>query len=239
MWTIAGQNLAELDGAESFQQLICAIDLFRCLCHDSLLQKILQWCNLCDFSGNSLDDTGYFLLYLQGMSEEAVRQTRSQKRALERDAAPQSVEPFNAENESKKPKLDPSEPTEQAQTNPKSSPVQDGQNRTSTGSEPEQEQEQDQLPLSFALPLASQAVKDDQEQTQRQQTVESSSDNWAEGIDKASKARAESGMDTRSRGRQSEEKSPTGILAAGEVKATIKVEVQTGEQPVDMSTSRG
>uniref|UniRef100_A0A3Q0SGV1 GATA zinc finger domain containing 2A n=1 Tax=Amphilophus citrinellus TaxID=61819 RepID=A0A3Q0SGV1_AMPCI len=36
-----------------------------------------------------------------------------------------------------------------------------------------------------------------------------------------------------------EPKASSGMLAAGEVKATIKVEVQTGEQPVDMSTSRG
>lgn len=175
------------------------------------------------------------------MSEEAVRQTRSQKRALEREAAPQSIEPSNAENESKKPKLDPSEPTAQAQTNPKTSPVQsqDGQSRTSTGSESEKEQEQNRLPLSLVLPLVSPAVKDDQEQTQRQQTVEPSSDNRAECNDKASRARTDSGMDTRSRVRLSEQKASSGMLAAGEVKATIKVEVQTGEQPVDMSTSRG
>lgn len=29
-----------------------------------------------------------------------------------------------------------------------------------------------------------------------------------------------------------------GLLKSGEVKATIKVEVQTGEEPVDMSTSK-
>ena len=29
-----------------------------------------------------------------------------------------------------------------------------------------------------------------------------------------------------------------GLLASGEVKATIKVEVQTGDEPVDMSTSK-
>lgn len=175
------------------------------------------------------------------MSEEAVRQTRSQKRALEREAAPQSIEPSSDENESKKPKLDPSVPTDQAQTTPKTSPVlaEDGQSRTSTGSEQEKDQEQNRLPLSLVLPLASPAVKDDQEQTQRQQTVEASSDNGAEHNDRASKAKTESGMDTRSRVRLSEQKASSGMLAAGEVKATIKVEVQTGEQPVDMSTSRG
>uniref|UniRef100_A0A3B5LJ96 GATA zinc finger domain containing 2Ab n=1 Tax=Xiphophorus couchianus TaxID=32473 RepID=A0A3B5LJ96_9TELE len=41
-----------------------------------------------------------------------------------------------------------------------------------------------------------------------------------------------------SRLRQTEPKASGGILAAGEVKATIKVEVQT-EQPVDMSTTKG
>ncbi|XP_018532409.1 transcriptional repressor p66-alpha isoform X2 [Lates calcarifer] len=177
-----------------------------------------------------------------GMSEEAVRQTRSQKRALEREAAPQSIEPSDAENESKKPKLDPSEPTAQAQTKPKPDPVraQDGQSRTSSGSEHETEQEQNRLPLSLVLPLASQpAVKDDQELTQRPQTVEPSSDNRTDCNDRASRARTEPAMDTRSRARLTEPRASSGMLAAGEVKATIKVEVQTGEQPVDMSTSKG
>ncbi|XP_018532410.1 transcriptional repressor p66-alpha isoform X3 [Lates calcarifer] len=176
------------------------------------------------------------------MSEEAVRQTRSQKRALEREAAPQSIEPSDAENESKKPKLDPSEPTAQAQTKPKPDPVraQDGQSRTSSGSEHETEQEQNRLPLSLVLPLASQpAVKDDQELTQRPQTVEPSSDNRTDCNDRASRARTEPAMDTRSRARLTEPRASSGMLAAGEVKATIKVEVQTGEQPVDMSTSKG
>ncbi|GAA6234838.1 transcriptional repressor p66-alpha-like isoform X2 [Lates japonicus] len=176
------------------------------------------------------------------MSEEAVRQTRSQKRALEREAAPQSIEPSDAENESKKPKLDPSEPTAQAQTKPKPDPVraQDGQSRTSSGSEHETEQEQNRLPLSLVLPLASQpVVKDDQELTQRPQTVEPGSDNRTDCNDRASRARTEPAMDTRSRARLTETRASSGMLAAGEVKATIKVEVQTGEQPVDMSTSKG
>ncbi|XP_039999875.1 transcriptional repressor p66-alpha-like isoform X5 [Xiphias gladius] len=176
-----------------------------------------------------------------GMSEEAVRQTRSQKRALEREAAPQSIEPSDAENENKKPKLDPSEPTTPTQTKPKPDAVlaQDGQSRTSTGSEHEKEQEQSRLPLSLVLPLASQLVKDDRELTQRQQTVEPSSDNRTDCNDRANRVRTEPAMDTRSRARLTEPKASGGMLAAGEVKATIKVEVQTGEQPVDMSTSRG
>uniref|UniRef100_A0A3B4UWE6 Transcriptional repressor p66-alpha-like n=1 Tax=Seriola dumerili TaxID=41447 RepID=A0A3B4UWE6_SERDU len=169
------------------------------------------------------------------MSEEAVRQTRSQKRALEREA-PQSMETSDVENENKKPKLDPSEPTAEAQTKPKPDPVlaQDDQSRISAGSEHEKEQEQSRVPLSLVLPLASQPVKDEQEMT-----VEPSSDNRTECNDKASKVKTEQAMDTRSRARLTEPKASGGMLAAGEVKATIKVEVQTGEQPVDMSTSRG
>ncbi|XP_033506969.1 transcriptional repressor p66-alpha isoform X4 [Epinephelus lanceolatus] len=177
------------------------------------------------------------------MSEEAVRQTRSQKRALERDATPQSIEPSDADNESKRPKLDPSEPTTQANTDHEPDPVlpQDHHSRTMVRTELErgQEREQSRSPLSLALPLASQPVKDDEERTQRQQTtVKPSSDNRT-GNDRASKLRTEPGMDTRSTARLTEPKVSGSMMAAGEVKATIKVEVQTGEQPVDMSTSRG
>ncbi|XP_049930856.1 transcriptional repressor p66 alpha-like isoform X4 [Epinephelus moara] len=177
------------------------------------------------------------------MSEEAVRQTRSQKRALERDATPQSIEPSDADNESKRPKLDPSEPTTQANTDHEPDPVlaQDDESRTMVRTELErgQEREQSRSPLSLALSLASQPVKDDEERTQRQQTtVKPSSDNRT-GNDRASKVRTELGMDTRSTARLTEPKVSGGMMAAREVKATIKVEVQTGEQPVDMSTSRG
>uniref|UniRef100_A0A3Q2W4Y4 GATA zinc finger domain containing 2A n=1 Tax=Haplochromis burtoni TaxID=8153 RepID=A0A3Q2W4Y4_HAPBU len=171
------------------------------------------------------------------MSEEAVRQTRSQKRALEREAAPQSVETSDADNESKKPKLDPSESPTQTPIKPKPDLIlaQDGQSRTRPGLEHDKEQEQDKspLPLSLVLPLTSQPVKDDRNWSQRQEVVEPGSDNRTDCNDKA---RA---MDTRSRVRQAEPKASGGMLAAGEVKATIKVEVQTGEQPVDMSTTKG
>ncbi|KAI3374363.1 hypothetical protein L3Q82_006191 [Scortum barcoo] len=174
----------------------------------------------------------------QGMSEEAVRQTRSQKRALERETVPHSTEPSDDDGESKKPKLDPSEPTTRAQTKPTAGPVlgQDGQIRTGDGSDTEREQEQSRSSLSS---VASQPVKDDQERTQKQQAVEPGSDNRTDSNDRASKMKTEPAMDTRSRARLTEAKAPSGMLAAGEVKATIKVEVQTGEQPVDMSTSRG
>ncbi|KAM7379215.1 hypothetical protein PAMP_004780 [Pampus punctatissimus] len=174
----------------------------------------------------------------QGMSEEAVRQTRSQKRALERDIAPQSVEPSNADNESKKPKLDPSEPSEQAQTSPTPDPVlaQDGQCQTGSGSEQEKEQKQEQSRLP--VPLASELVKDDLKRTHTEQ-VQPSSDNRTDCNDRANRGVKMETTDTKSRVRLTEPKATSGMLAAGEVKATIKVEVQTGEQPVDMSTSRG
>uniref|UniRef100_A0A1A7YL13 GATA zinc finger domain containing 2A n=1 Tax=Iconisemion striatum TaxID=60296 RepID=A0A1A7YL13_9TELE len=176
------------------------------------------------------------------MSEEAVRQTRSQKRALERDTAPQSVEHPNSDNESKKPKLDPSEPTTDIQT--KSKPdlllAEDDESRTRPESDhdKEQEPEQNRLPLPLELPLALSPMNDDQDRIQRPQTVEPSLDNQTDCNDKASRMRTEPSMDTRGRLRQTEPKVSSGMLAAGEVKATIKVEVQT-EQPVDMSTSRG
>ncbi|XP_036940123.1 transcriptional repressor p66 alpha-like isoform X4 [Acanthopagrus latus] len=171
------------------------------------------------------------------MSEEAVRQTRSQKRALERDAAPSSLEPSNSDSESKKPKLDPSEPTTEAQTKPDPVLAEDDQSRTSdaSGHNKDQEEEQSRLPLPLVLPLASRPVKDER----GPQTDEPGSDIRPDCNDKASKANMEPARDTRSRVRLTEGKAPSGMLAAGEVKATIKVEVQTGEQPVDMSTSRG
>ncbi|KAM3604412.1 uncharacterized protein V6R79_010753 [Siganus canaliculatus] len=177
------------------------------------------------------------------MSEEAVRQTRSQKRALERDPVSHSVEPSNDDSEIKKPKLDPSEPAAETQTNPTPCPVlaEDGESPTRDGLELKKDQEVDQtrLPSPLVLPLTSKPERDDQEQSQRQQTVELSSDNRTECNDKASKVKPEPAADTRGRGRLSEPKVSGGMVAAGEVKATIKVEVQTGEQPVDMSTSRG
>uniref|UniRef100_A0A3Q2NS08 GATA zinc finger domain containing 2A n=1 Tax=Fundulus heteroclitus TaxID=8078 RepID=A0A3Q2NS08_FUNHE len=173
------------------------------------------------------------------MSEEAVRQTRSQKRALEREAAPQSMALSNADYESKKPKLDPSEPASGVQTKPKPELLlaQDTQSRTRPGSDPETEPEPEQsrLPLPLVLPPTSQLVKDDRDRTQKNQTAESGSDNRILCNDRA---RMETAVDPRSRLRQTEPKASGGILAAGEVKATIKVEVQT-EQPVDMSTTKG
>ncbi|KAM8839693.1 transcriptional repressor p66-alpha isoform 1-T1 [Synchiropus picturatus] len=156
------------------------------------------------------------------MSEEAVRQTRSQKRALERDAAPQSLEPSDAASESKRSKLAPSE-----QTEPQPEPAlgQESQNQSGTGSEPEPENSQ--LPLPLVLPLASMPVKEEAEKPDNQTGLK-------DGAVKEA-VKTEPTMETRTRNRLMESK----VLATGEVKATIKVEVQTGEQPVDMSTSKG
>lgn len=174
------------------------------------------------------------------MSEEAVRQTRSQKRALERDAPSQSIETSNSDNESKKPKLDPSEPGTLAQTKHAPNPVlaEDCQGRTKDVPKLENDQDdQSRLLLPLVIPLASRQGKDDR--TQGHETVEPSSDNRIDCNDGGSKVKTETTLDARSRARLMEPKASSGTLSAGEVKATIKVEVQTGKQPVDMSTSKG
>lgn len=207
----------------------CSINI---LCGKILEDFCSRWISICNFIPVFLRFTvKTFVPSLQGMSEEAVRQTRSQKRALEREAAPHSAEPPESENDSKKPRLDPSGTTvqEQSKLKPDSVLPQDGQTRTST--KLENEEEQNQLPLPLVLPS-----KDDQE---GQKTAEPSTDNRIDCNDRSGRVRPETTIDTRSRTRLSEPKASSGILAAGEVKATIKVEVQTGEQPVDMSTSRG
>lgn len=191
------------------------------------------------------------LLYPQGMSEEAVRQTRSQKRALERDALPQLTEPSNYDSESKKPKLDPSEPTTDTETQPETHSALPGSDLSRTKDTPkhekdddndddddvdmeEEKEEQGQLPL----PLAARPGTEDEELTQRWETSEPSSDNRTECDESVSHVKTELAVEAKSRPRPTEAKAASGALAGGEVKGTIKVEVQTGEQPVDMSTSR-
>lgn len=175
------------------------------------------------------------------MSEEAVRQTRSQKRALERDAVPQLIEPSNSDSESKKPKLDPSEPSTETHTQPETHPVLPGAELSRTRDTPEhekddddmeeEEEEQGQLPEPLVSPLAAQKVTDEK-------TGEPSSDNRTDCDDRVSQVKTELAVDTRSHPQATEPKTASGVLAGGEVKATFKVEVQTGEQPVDMSTSK-
>ncbi|XP_068427789.1 transcriptional repressor p66 alpha-like isoform X3 [Clinocottus analis] len=179
----------------------------------------------------------------EGMSEEAVRRTRSQKRAREKDAAPPSVETSDAEDESKKPKLDLSEPATEEQTAPEpvSAPAREDQGQAVVGPEPEKEPEREPSPSppSLASPLASQPAMDDPEWTQKQETtVEPSSDNRTDCNDAAGSERTEPAADARSQVQPAESKVASGAPAAGEVKATIKVEVKTEEQPMDMSTSR-
>lgn len=98
------------------------------------------------------------------MSEEAVRQTRSQKRALERDHATNAGSP--GDSDSKRVKLEKGDPA---------------------GS-----------PLALVGPGA--------------ESVKLKNEHAA--------------------------KVAASILKSGEVKATIKVELQTGDEPVDMSTSK-
>nr|XP_040026745.1 transcriptional repressor p66 alpha-like isoform X8 [Gasterosteus aculeatus aculeatus] len=178
------------------------------------------------------------------MSEEAARQTRSRKRALGKDGAPESLETSDADDESKKLKLDTSEPTTQAQTEPEPdyAPAREDQGKTMVGPEKEHEKEHEKerslSPLSSALPLASVPGEGDPEQAQAQPT-EPGSDNGTDGADRGDTVSTEPAVDTSSQVRPPEPKASGGPLAAGEVKATIKVEVQTEEQPMDMSTSRG
>ncbi|XP_033837984.1 transcriptional repressor p66 alpha-like isoform X1 [Periophthalmus magnuspinnatus] len=171
------------------------------------------------------------------MSEEAVRQTRSQKRALEREVT--STETSNADNEQKKPKLDLLEPTSQMQTKPNKS---ESQNSISEQDNKHKEEQHDDIiaetSLSLVLPLDGQPVKNEQPHLSPRPKEEASLDNRTECMDSPSKGRRESTTDTRTRVRQKEPKMTGGVFAAGEVEATIKVEVQAADQPVDMTTCK-
>ncbi|XP_077580102.1 transcriptional repressor p66-alpha-like isoform X2 [Stigmatopora nigra] len=161
------------------------------------------------------------------MSEEAVRQTRSQKRALERDETPppNTTEPSSSENESKRPKLEDSQDTIGEIISPQPEPkLEPGdQSLIGTGSN----EEPGQLAPSFEhQPVKTEAAKSDDPI------------GCGDGADKDMKA--ENDVDAVKRFQPTEAKVSAAMLAATEVvKATIKVEVQTGEQPVDMSTSKG
>ncbi|XP_076150460.1 transcriptional repressor p66-alpha-like isoform X2 [Alosa pseudoharengus] len=114
------------------------------------------------------------------MSEDAVRQTRSQKRALERDSLPPTTV-------------------------------------TPTVSDlPEAEAKRARL-------------EDAGESTGRDERTERS--------EKVSRPKVEPTTTTGRTTTSSSSSSSSTLLSGAEVKATIKVEVQTGEQPVDMSTS--
>ncbi|XP_070974834.1 transcriptional repressor p66 alpha-like isoform X2 [Oncorhynchus clarkii lewisi] len=173
-----------------------------------------------------------------GMSEEAVRQTRSQKRALVREVPP-------TESDRKKPKLDRTETgapdqDDESSTKPKPQPetTKDDLDQFKHVVMPEKAPELPKLKLSLVLP--SQPAKEP-ERDRAPKRSDPSLDNWTERNDHSDQVRVKSEvpLDGRNRTVKSEPMVASGMMTATEVKATIKVEVQTREQALDMSTSRG
>ncbi|CAL9688812.1 unnamed protein product [Knipowitschia caucasica] len=169
------------------------------------------------------------------MSEEAIRQTRSQKRALEREVP--STETSNTDNEHKKHKLDMElESISQSQTKVDSSESQDSLSEQCN--EHDEEQRQDiiaQTSSSSVLSLDCQPAKNEPPQLPKE---ESSLDNQTECTDSPNHGRREITTDKRTWVQQTETKATGDMLAADEVEATIKVEVQAADQPVDMTTCK-
>ncbi|CAB1317150.1 unnamed protein product [Coregonus sp. 'balchen'] len=180
-----------------------------------------------------------------GMSEEAVRQTRSQKRALGREVPSPDSEAPPTESDSKKPKLDRAETgapdqDDESSTKPQPQPetTKDDLDHFKPVVKPEKEPELPQLTLPLVLP--SQPTKEP-EPDRAPKWSEPSLDNRTEWNDHSDRVRVKGvvPLDGRNRTVRSEPKVASGMMAATEVKATIKVEVQTREQALDMSTSRG
>ncbi|XP_042163781.1 transcriptional repressor p66 alpha isoform X2 [Oncorhynchus tshawytscha] len=174
----------------------------------------------------------------RGMSEEAVRQTRSQKRALVREVPP-------TESDRKKPKLDRAETgapdqDDESSTKPKPQPetTKDDLDQFKHVVKPEKAPELPKLKLSLVLP--SQPAKEP-ERDWAPKRSDPSLDNRTERNDHSDQVRVKSEvpLDGRNRTVKSEPMVASGMMTATEVKATIKVEVQTREQALDMSTSRG
>ncbi|XP_052319946.1 transcriptional repressor p66 alpha-like isoform X6 [Oncorhynchus keta] len=174
----------------------------------------------------------------RGMSEEAVRQTRSQKRALVREVPP-------TESDRKKPKLDRAEPgapdqDDESSTKRKPQPetTKDDLDQFKHVVKPEKAPELPKLKLSLVLP--SQPAKEP-ERDWAPKRSDPSLDNRTERNDHSDQVRVKSEvpLDGRNRTVKSEPMVASGMMTATEVKATIKVEVQTREQALDMSTSRG
>ncbi|XP_029580784.1 transcriptional repressor p66 alpha isoform X4 [Salmo trutta] len=174
----------------------------------------------------------------KGMSEEAVRQTRSQKRALGREVPP-------TESDRKKPKQDRAETgapdqDDESSTKPEPQPetTKDDLDQFKHVVKPEKAPELPKLKLSLVLP--SQPAKEP-ERDRAPKWSDPSLDNRTERNDHSDQVRVKSEvpLDGRNRTVKSEPMVASGMMAATEVKATIKVEVQTGEQVLDMSTSRG
>ncbi|XP_064849498.1 transcriptional repressor p66 alpha-like isoform X2 [Oncorhynchus masou masou] len=172
------------------------------------------------------------------MSEEAVRQTRSQKRALVREVPP-------TESDRKKPKLDRAEigapdQDDESSTEPKPQPetTKDDLDQFKHVVMPEKAPELPKLKLSLVLP--SQPAKEP-ERDWAPKRSDPSLDNRTERNDHSDQVRVKSEVPLAGRNRtvKLEPMVASGMMTATEVKATIKVEVQTREQALDMSTSRG
>uniref|UniRef100_A0A4W5N3N0 Transcriptional repressor p66 coiled-coil MBD2-interaction domain-containing protein n=1 Tax=Hucho hucho TaxID=62062 RepID=A0A4W5N3N0_9TELE len=179
------------------------------------------------------------------MSEEAVRLTRSQKRALGREVLSPDSEAPPTESDCKKPKLDRAETgapdqDDESSTEPEPQPktTKDDLDQFKHVVKPEKAPELPKLKLSLVLP--SQPAKEP-ERDQAPKRSEPSLDNRTERNDHSDRVRVKSEvpLDGRNRTMRSEPMVASGMMAATEVKATIKVEVQTREQVLDMSSSRG
>ncbi|XP_035655283.1 transcriptional repressor p66 alpha-like isoform X1 [Oncorhynchus keta] len=187
------------------------------------------------------------------MSEEAVRQTRSQKRALGREISPHDSEAPPTQSDSKKLKLDEAEtgapdqdhesPNE-PQPEPQPETTKDDQDLVKPLVKPVVQPEkatEPELPrLTLPLVLPSHPAKE-QEQDQAPKQSEQNLENWTERNDCGDQVivKSEMHLDGQNQTVRSEPKVASSMMTSTEVKATIKVEVQTGEQALDMSTSRG
>ncbi|CAB1326651.1 unnamed protein product [Coregonus sp. 'balchen'] len=183
------------------------------------------------------------------MSEEAVRQTRSQKRALGREIPPPDSEAPPTESDSKKLKLDGAETgapdqDHESPNKPQPETTKDDKDLVKPLVKPVVQPEkvtEPELPR-FTLPLVlpSQPANE-QEQDPALKQSEQSLENRTERNDRSDQVRVKSEMhlDGQNRTVRSEPKVASSMMTSTEVKATIKVEVQTGEQALDMSTSRG
>ncbi|XP_013996499.2 transcriptional repressor p66 alpha isoform X5 [Salmo salar] len=187
------------------------------------------------------------------MSEEAVRQTRSQKRALGREISPPDSEAPPTQSDSKKLKLDGAETgapdqdhesPNKPQPEPQPQTTKDDQDLVKPlvkpVVQPEKAMEPELPRLTLPLVLPSHPAKE-QEQDRAPKQSEQSLENRTERNDRGDrvKVKGEMHLDGQNRTVQSEPKVASSMMTSTEVKATIKVEVQTGEQALDMSTSRG
>ncbi|KAM9458954.1 transcriptional repressor p66-alpha-like isoform 5-T5 [Salvelinus alpinus] len=189
------------------------------------------------------------------MSEEAVRQTRSQKRALGREISPHDSEAPPTQSDSKKLKLDGAETGDpdqdhespnKPQPEPQPETTKDDQDlvkplvKPVVQPEKAMEPELPRLTLPLVLP-SHPAQEQEQEQDRAPKQSEQSLENRTERNDRGDqvKVKSEMHLDGQNRTVLSEPKVASSMMTSTEVKATIKVEVQTGEQALDMSTSRG